>query len=186
MTWRLMALISAAALCVSCTNAVTGNPAVDSAAPKIPPRPRELHINNFAPCDTLTDDQLKALHVRYLGKDAPSGKRGPGCQWNHSPYEPVETYTVAVDTDGGVELAFGQPQLQVIAVVGFGAIETPALFSSGQKDCIVHVDVASRQALQVGYFYDGATVPMTHEIACAKARHAAELAMRTVLAKLGG
>jgi hypothetical protein len=85
-----------------------------------------------------------------------------------------------------VELAFGQPQLDVITVAGFGAVQTPGLFSSGEHDCIVNVDVAPSQAVQVSYFYNGASVPMTHEIACQKARHAAELAMQTILAKVGG
>ena len=117
---------------------------------------------------------------------APSGKRGPGCDWIHSPTEPVESYTVDVNTRGGVELAFGQPQLKVITVAGFGAVETPGLFSSGKHDCIVNVDVAPGQAVQVSYFYNGSTVPMTHELACQKARNAAELAMQTILAKVGG
>ncbi len=40
--------------------------------------------------------------------------------------------------------------------------------------------------MQVGYFYNGSTVPMNHEIACRKARNAAELAMQTILANIGG
>jgi hypothetical protein len=46
--------------------------------------------------------------------------------------------------------------------------------------------VGPGQAVQVGYFYNGSTVPMNHEIACQKARNAAELAMQTILAKIGG
>ena len=49
----------------------------------------------------------------------------------------------------------------------------------------MNIDVAPGQAVQVGYFYNGTTVPMTHEIACDKARHAAELAMQTILARSG-
>ena len=49
----------------------------------------------------------------------------------------------------------------------------------------MNVDVAPSQAVQVGYFYNGTTVPMTHEIACQKARHAAEMAMQTILAQAG-
>jgi hypothetical protein len=47
------------------------------------------------------------------------------------------------------------------------------------------VDVAPSQAVQVGYFYNGQTVPMTHELACQKARNAAELAMQTILTQAG-
>ena len=110
---------------------------------------------------------------------------GPGCDWIHSPTEPVQSYTVDINTRGGVELVFGQPQLNALTVSGFGAVETPGLYSSGEKDCVVNVDVASRQALQVAYSYNGATVPMNHEIACQKARGAAEMAMQTIQAKIG-
>ncbi len=134
----------------------------------------------------LTSAQLGSLGVRYYGIDGPRGKRGPDCDWIHSPAEPIESYDVAVNTHGGVELAFGQPQLDVITIAGYGAVQTPGLFSSGEHDCIVNVDVAPSQAVQVSYFYHGSTVPMTHEIACQKARNAAELAMQTILAKVGG
>ena len=82
-----------------------------------------------------------------------------------------------------MELAFGQPQLHVVTVAGFGAVQTPACTARASDDCIVNVDVAPRQAVQVGYFYNGSTVPMNHEIACQKARNAAELAMQTILAR---
>ena len=104
----------------------------------------------------------------------------------HSPSEPVETYSVDINTRGGVELALERPQLEVITVAGFGAVSTPALFSSGERDCIVNVDVAPSQAVQISYFYRGSTVPMNHEIACQKARNAAELVMQTILARAGG
>ena len=70
-------------------------------------------------------------------------------------------------------------------MAGFGAVETAGLYRTGDRDCVVNIDVAPGQAVQVGYFYNGTTVPMTHEIACEKARHAAELAMQTILARSG-
>jgi hypothetical protein len=186
MTRWWLAIVPAVAICASCTSAVSGEPSTDSAAPKLPPRSREFRIDGLDPCSALTAAQLTSLHVLYYAKDDPEGSRGPGCEWIHSPTEPIETYTVDINTKGGVELAFGQPQLAVLTVAGFGAVSTPGLFSSGQHDCIVNIDVAPSQAVQVGYFYNGASVPMTHEIACQKARHAAELAMQTILAKVGG
>ncbi len=42
-----------------------------------------------------------------------------------------------------------------------------------------------RRRCRSRYFYNGQTVPMTHEIACQKARNAAELAMQTILAQAG-
>jgi len=137
------------------------------------------------PCATLTPGQLKSLEVRHHSADPPKGSLGPSCDWNHSPSEPVESYTVDINTRGGVELAFGQPQLAVVTIAGFGAVTTPGRYSSGEHECIVNVDVARGQAVQVGYFYNGSALPMNHEIACQKARNAAELAMQTILTKSG-
>ena len=70
-------------------------------------------------------------------------------------------------------------------MAGFGARVTPGRYSSGEHECIVNVEVATGQALQVGCFYNGANVPMNHEIACRKARNAAEMAMQTIQIKIG-
>lgn len=183
--WTL-AVIPLALACAGCTSAVPGAPASDSTTPELPQRPRELRIDGIDPCSTLSTAQLKSLGVQYFATDQPDGTRGPGCEWVHSPAEPVETYTVDINTRGGVELAFDRPQLDVVTIAGFGAVSTPGLFSSGERDCVVNVDVAPSQAVQVAYFYRGTTVPMTHEIACQKARNAAEMAMQTIQARIGG
>jgi uncharacterized protein DUF3558 len=180
---RWLALVPAITLCAACTSSVGGSPAAD--APRLPARPRVLNIEGFDPCETLTSTQLKSLGVARYGASQPQGVRGPGCEWIHSPSEPIEHYSIGINTRGGVELLFGQPQLQVTTVAGFGAVQTPAPYGTGKQDCVVNVDVAPGQAVQVGYFYNGTTVPMTHEIACQKARHAAELAMQTILARSG-
>ena len=151
----------------------------------LPARPRALNIEGVDPCGTLTASQLKSLGVARYGASVAEGTRGPGCEWIHSPTEPIEHYSVGINTRGGVELVFGQAQLEVISVAGFGAVQAPALYGSGNQDCVVNVDVAPSQAVQVAYFYNGQTVPMTHEIACGKARNAAELAMQTILAQAG-
>lgn len=174
------------AVCAACASSIIGQAAPDPAGPKLPTRPRELRINGLDPCSTLTGEQLKLLGVQFYSVIEPGTNRGPGCDWIHTQTEPVESYTVDINTRGGVELAFGQPQLEIITIAGFGAVDTPGLFSSGQLECVVNIDVAPGQAVQVGYFYNGRTMAMTHEIACTKARNAAELAMRTILAKLGG
>ena len=122
MTMRLLSLILAFAACAACTGSIDGTPASDSAAPKLPSRPRELRINGIDPCDALSSPQLASLHVQYSTTDKPLDKRGPGCQWVHSPYEPIEAYTIAINTNGGVELTFGQPGLQVTTIAGFGAV----------------------------------------------------------------
>ena len=64
------------------------------------------------------DSQLKSLGVARYGASKPDGKRGPGCDWIHSPTEPIEHYSVGINTRGGVELVFGQPQFEVTTVAG--------------------------------------------------------------------
>src|SRR4051794_40707293 len=100
MTRRLLVFIPIVAMCASCTSAVT--PSTDATTPKLPQRPREVRINGFDPCGALSTSQLKALRVQYLAADQPEGTRGPGCEWVHSPSEPVETYSVDINTRGGV------------------------------------------------------------------------------------
>lgn len=172
-------------LCVACASAVGGAPSPDASRPQLPARPRLLNIEGIDPCGTLTPVQTQSLGVARYGASVPSGNRGPSCDWIHSPSEPVENYSVDINTRGGVELVFAQPQLQVTTVAGFGAVQTPALYGTGEQDCLVNVDVAPSQAVQVAYFYNGTTVRMTHEIACQKAHRAAELAMQTILARTG-
>jgi hypothetical protein len=178
---RWLALVPAVTLCAACASAVGGAPAADSSEPRLPPRPRELRIDGIDPCGTLTSAQLKSLNVARYGASKPDGRRGPSCDWIHSPSEPIENYSVDINTRAGVETMFDQPKLEVVKVADFGAVQTPALYGTGERDCVVNVDVAPGQAVQVGYFYNGATVPMTHELACHKARYAAELAMETIL-----
>jgi hypothetical protein len=144
-----------------------------------------LQVDQIDPCGVLTTTQVKSLGVARYGASKPDGKQDEGCDWIHSPSEPIEHYTVGISTSGGVELVFGRPELEVTTVAGFGAVQTPALYGTGKQDCVVNVDVAPSQAVQVAYFYNGTTVPMTHEIACQKARRAAELAMQTILARSG-
>lgn len=112
---------------------------------------------------------------------------GPSCRWLHSPDEPVEAYRIALDSYSGIETSFtNSGGIRVITVAGYPALETesPALLRPDTQ-CIVVVDVAPGQALQVNYDYAGA-LPMTRERACDRARPAAEMAMRTLIEQAGG
>ena len=181
MNGRWLALLPAVTLWTACSSPLGGAPSAESGPPNLPPRPKVLRIDGIDPCGTLTPAQFSSLNVVRYGGTGPGNKRGPSCDWIHDPQEPIENYSVDINTHGGVELLFGQPQLEVITVAGFGAVQTPALYGTGTEDCLVNVDVAPGEAVQVGYFYNGTTVPMTHALACEKARHAAELAMQTIL-----
>jgi Protein of unknown function (DUF3558) len=182
---RWLALVPTVALCAACTSAVGGVPNPDSSEPRLPARPRVLSIAEIDPCGTLTGTQLTSLGLARYGARKPEGSRGASCDWDHYPTEPIENYSLDINTSGGVEMVFGRPQLQVTTVAGFGAVQTPAPYGASEQNCVVNVDVAPSQAVQVAYFYNGQTVPMTHEIACQKARRAAEMAMQTILTRTG-
>jgi hypothetical protein len=48
------------------------------------------------------------------------------------------------------------------------------------------VDAAYGQNLVLRYEYDGSTVPMTKQLACDKAKVAAEMAVQTLIEQSGG
>ena len=113
-------------------------------APELPPRPRELRINGFDPCSALTSAQLQSLESGSTQPTSRPRQRGPGCDWIHSPDEPVESYTVDINTRGGVELAFEPaPASRSSRSLASAQSTTPGLYSSGEHDCIINVDVAS-------------------------------------------
>lgn len=156
-------------------------------APALPPRPQEVRLDDVDPCSLLTAEQLRRLDVRG-GQFRPADDRyGANCRWVHSPQEPVEAYLIALDVSSGIETSFDNPGGSApITVAGFPAIETesPEL-RLPDTQCIVVVDVAPGQALQVNYDYAG-SLPMTRERACDRARPAAEMAMRTLIEQAGG
>lgn len=153
----------------------------------LPPRPQAIRIDETDPCSLLTSDQQTRLGVRGATPVPAEEKIGPGCRWLHSPDEPVEAYQIFRDTESGIESGFGNSRgITVITVAGFPAIETQSERTQlPETQCIVAVDVAPGQTLQVNYDYNGA-LPMTRERACDKARPAAEMAMRTLIEQAGG
>ena len=125
------ARVPAVTLCAACSSSVGGAPAADSSKPQLPSRPRVLNIEGIDPCGALTPAQVKSLGVARYGASPPDGKQGPGCDWIHSPTEPIENYSVDINTRGGVELVFGQTPAPGDHVAGFGAVQTPGSLRHG-------------------------------------------------------
>jgi hypothetical protein len=95
---------------------------------------------------------------------------------------------VELVTQRAAEFALGSATgARVVTVGGFAAVETrrddsyPVPFH-----CVLIVDIAEGQNLWVQYDYDGSTVPMTKQLACDKAKVAAELAVQTLIEQSGG
>jgi hypothetical protein len=148
----------------------------------------ELQVAGLDPCAALSPEQRAQLGVgagRASGANA--ALNGPVCQWTRFPEEPQDGYLIAPDLRHDAASALGTATgARAVTVSGFPAVETQVGSAPPDRQCVVLVDVATGQNLWVQYDYDGSTVPMTRELACDKARAAAEMAVRTLVERAGG
>ncbi len=86
----------------------------------------------------------------------------------------------------GAEVMLRNPLgADVIRVAGFPAVETQTLYAPREETCQIFLDVAAGRTIQVSYDYLG-NLPMIREVACKKARTAAEFVIQTLLTRAGG
>jgi hypothetical protein len=182
-----------AGLFVACGSPAGSSPAPDVSVPPttavlLPPRPEDLPIEMLDPCTVLSLEQRLRLGVGE-GRTTPS-KSVPGsltCQWRRFPEEPQDAYLIAPDPRHGAEYALGSTTgARVVIISGYGAVETQVGSSPQDAHCLLLLDVVAGQNLWVQYDYDGSTVPMTKQLACDKAKVAAEMAVRTLTEQSGG
>jgi hypothetical protein len=187
---RAVLVVMIAMLAVGCapTTAKVDQPQPTAQpGPPLAPRPFELHVDHMDPCATLTLAQLASLALHFQDAEPADANGGPTCFWAHTPEEPVEGYSIRLNTSGGVEQTFGNPRgVSATTVAGFPAVETQNYQAPRDTTCIVGVDVADGQGVQVNYTYNGSTLPMARDIACQKAKAVAEMAMQTLLTRAGG
>ncbi len=135
------------------------------------------------PCGLLTSEQLRQLTAarpRATGDD-----RGAVCQWSNAFTEPFQGYLVRLRTGQGAATALaGPPGVRVVTVAGFPAVETFGEPADPQRTCILAIDVADGQSVDVNYTYTGKGLPINRELACQRATAAAELVMQTLLAQV--
>ncbi len=152
--------------------------------PQLPPRPHDIRVDDLDLCSVLDDADRALLGVFegvYSSADAVIGDR---CRWTHSPAEPIESFAVVRETRYGAVAALAAPRGATVEVIaGFATVFTQGIHDDPNRGCIALIDVTDRKALTVAYSYRGSSVPMTREIACGKARTAAELVMGTILAQ---
>jgi hypothetical protein len=187
-------LLALALMMIACSADVTGppvppTPLVNGVPSALPARPNELPLEGIDPCMMLTPSQQGHLGVSK-GRPgiASDGFNSPACVWSRFPQEPQDSYLVQLVTRQGAEFALASTTgARVIQIDGFAAVET-------QRDerypvefhCVLLLDVAAGQNLWVQYDYDGSAVPMTKQLACDKARVAAEMAVQTLIEQSGG
>ena len=143
-----------------------------------PSRPATLPLNSVDPCKLLTDAQLGELKVgagQFSTVDYGGPNKGPSCAWLSPSLHPGYTYTGFLVLNRGVDAVHSQEPPRTVG--GFRAVTTGTIGTKEGLYCQVFVDVAPQQALSVAFDTSGRDPlsGMTHQAACDRAQHAAEL-----------
>ncbi|NMH81204.1 DUF3558 family protein [Pseudonocardia xinjiangensis] len=159
-----------------------------TSAENLSPRPRELSLDRVDPCSLLTVVQQQQLGVGN-GRPGTAGEdpQSPACAWTRFPEEPQDAYQLRLDKTQGAEGSLSSVTgAKVLHIHGFATIETLSPHLPPTSHCVMVVDAASGQNLVLRYEYDGSTVAMTKQLACDKAKVAAEMAVQTLIEQSGG
>jgi hypothetical protein len=144
--------------------------------PALPPRPLELRLDTVNPCTLLTDPQRTALGVSAGIGDTDTDDLGsPGCLWNNATPPPDDSWIAKTITKRGTEYALGSvTATKVVDVGGFPAVQTATAYGDPAHECLLFIDTAQGQSLQVEYLNQRGDHPgISHETACQLATTAA-------------
>lgn len=165
-------------------------PATNQASPatsSLPPRPRDVPIDDVDPCTLLTREQRAEL-----GLDRPPQPRRepsllyPGdVSWcSIGGTEPSISISISTVTTAGIEFwtsGRAAAEIRPLQVAQFPALEaTSRVVDDG---CNVIVDVAAGQMLDIQARSAGANPPITQDRLCRDASRAANLTMDTLLSQ---
>ena len=171
--------------CETSSTAGTGETtaAPGSSKPALPPRPREIDLTGVDTCTLLTPEQQKQIDTdtppeftKYLDR---YGNRR--CDYGKRLSSPRFGYQLKVVTqeDAAVYLTNERDAVaRVVSAAGFPAVE--ARPPGDERGCFMFVSTTGGQYLSIQYS-ESAGSNDTTEVACEKARVAAELAMQTLL-----
>jgi hypothetical protein len=176
----LMSACGASTAGIGTTETSTGP---SSPAPTLPPRPREIDLTGADACTLLTPEQQRRLGTDRAPVASTETDRygNPYCHFGKSTSSPRFTYTVKVVTqeDAAVYLTSERNAVaRVVSAAGFPAVE--ARPPGDERGCFMFVSTKDGQYLSVQYGESTGSHDTT-EVACEKARVAAELAMQTLL-----
>ena len=175
--------------CAATQPAAPPSPTPTSAAPSrspLPPRPEELRMDGVAPCSLLAAAQIPELGTnpgRFVRETAGGSLGGDSCSWTNFPERPDLDWRGGATFKNGAELLFGREPLRTID--GYTATTTSSLATDPSYNCILLVDVAPGQALQVTFDNARKDYPgMNHVLACDKAEELATLMLANLRAQL--
>lgn len=179
---------------VGCTAETAGTPSTVPPVPatsevpavELPPRPREVRLDDLDPCTLLTAEQRAELGLdrEPLLDVGQSGLYGGVTQLCSIRRLDRPSYALGVELSvtSGVEV-FLQPGIRAevapIDVSGFSALEVRS--TEFRDTCYVAVDVAPGQLVDVAVRNGGATPVAPQDRLCERARQAADLVMTTLL-----
>ncbi|HEV8561308.1 MAG TPA: DUF3558 domain-containing protein [Actinophytocola sp.] len=169
------------------SSAPTTGQSSGSAAPTIPPRPRELKLDDVDPCALFTKPQLAQLKVDRTRQRTSNAEQYRGmreCVLMVEKQSPVYDYgALAVTNEGIAPWLSGNRNVEakLTSVAGFAAATYWFRGAQGTNaaDCAVSVDVAEGQQLVIDTNNDGAH-SFTLEQMCQRVEQAAGLAVQTL------
>jgi len=177
-----VAVLTSACGAWSTAGTSTTEPSVTpSAAPTLPPRPREVDLTGVDACTLLTPEQQRQIGTDMPPRvsDDPDRYGNFRCHYTKSLSSPRFGYSVKVVTqeDATVYLTGERNMVaRVVSAGGFPAVENHP--PGNPQGCFVDVSTKDGQYLSVQY---SKSTEDTIEVACEKARIAAELAIQTLL-----
>lgn len=175
----LMSACGAASTTGTSTAATSAGPGV----PTLPPPPRELDLAGVDACTLLTPAQQRRLGTDSAPVASTETDRYGNiyCDYGKNLSSPRFGYQLKVVTqeDATVYLTGERDTVaRVVSAAGFPAVENHA--PGDRRGCFVDVRTGDGQYLSVQYGESTGSDDTT-EVACEKARVAAELAMQTLL-----
>jgi len=184
----LMITAAVAVLLSACETSSTAGTGETTAAPRsskpaLPPRPREIDLTGVDTCTLLTPEQQKQIDTDTAPEftNYPDRYGNRRCDYGKNLSSPHFGYSVKVVTqeDAAVYLTSERDAVaRVVSAAGFPAVE--ARPPGDKRGCFIFVSTKDGQYLSVQYGESTGSNDTT-EVACEKARVAAELAMQTLL-----
>ena len=178
-----LSLTVALAGCTGSPVAGANSGSAPPAKPTLPPRPAVLALDGVDACALLTDAQRKQLGTNRgsPGENVDDPDR-PACDWSNFPNVPDNGWEGRVIMRYGAEHALGSDTgAQQVSINGFPTVQTASPDAPTAKNCVLFVDVAPGQTLEVYYENMQGDYPgINHEVACQQATKAATLMMDTL------
>jgi hypothetical protein len=184
---RTVLLLVTAVLAAGCTAAVEGTPSAEPPAPP-PVRPREVRLDGVDPCSLLSPEQRTTLGLdgvpRYTNPAAPLfGGNVPTCTITGLRDRPIALGVGAVTTAGIERWHQNDLAAEVRPTLASGFPAVVARPTRAADYCSVEVDVAAGQLLDVQFSDGGGEPPIPQDELCARAEHAAQTLMQSLLAR---